>query len=412
MSQDLKSLMQDATRLTRAGLLGEATRLIQRALGRSFPGGGAEPMVVNPHEKAVRPAPDHLPAAMAAPADADVIDVIDVREVAHEAAPAVIPKVAPAITPETIPEAESEPAGEAAFLSGEQGSGALRRQYKLFVPAGHRHRALPLVVMLHGCTQNPDDFAAGTGMNDLAQEQRFLVLYPAQSQSANTSRCWNWFKPGDQRREGGEPAVIAAMVRAVSEEYGVDHERIYIAGLSAGGAMAAVVANAYPDIFAAAGVHSGLACGSAHNVMEALSVMKTGAAGPLASITPGLAGANVAERAVPTIVFHGDRDHTVHPRNGQRVVTDVLGVLARRNGAAVPARTETRVDAEAGRERPYTRAIYADAAGQPVAEHWLVHGAGHAWAGGRATGSYTDPQGPDASKEMLRFFFQHTLADK
>jgi len=244
-------------------------------------------------------------------------------------------------------------------------------------------------------------------MNELAREQAFYVLYPAQAQDANPSRCWNWFKHNHQTRDRGETAVIATMVRAVIEARGIDPRRVYIAGLSAGGAMACLVAAAYPETFAAVGVHSGLPPGAARSLPEGLAAMRAGAGGAAlpAGIPVGMrskASPAAAELPVPAIVFHGDHDQTVHPRNGEQVVEAVLKGRVRS-----PASTDSRPVIEQGastKGRRYTRSIHRSDTGRPIAEHWLVHGAGHAWSGGQAAGSYTDAQGPDASREMLRFF--------
>lgn len=262
-----------------------------------------------------------------------------------------------------------------------------QRDYRLYVPGRALTRPPALLVMLHGCTQSPEDFAAGTGMNALAEAEGWLVVYPAQPQSANSSRCWNWFSAADQNRDGGEPAIIAGITRAVMAAHDVDPARVYVAGLSAGGAAAAIMGAAYPDLFAAVGVHSGLAPGAATDVGTAFAAMRQGSAGH-----PVRRG-----RTMPTIVFHGDRDRTVHPVNGEHVLAQ----------AGAGAALTTHVD----RESPpglhaYTRTVHTDAQRRPVLEHWLLHGAGHAWSGGSAAGSYTDPQGPDASREMMRFFAQ------
>jgi poly(hydroxyalkanoate) depolymerase family esterase len=269
------------------------------------------------------------------------------------------------------------------FIAGSYGNQAGTRPYKLYVPSSHAGKALPLIVMLHGCTQTPDDFAAGTRMNELAEEQACFVLYPAQTHAGNQSRCWNWFKRGDQRRDQGEPAIIAGMTREVQKRYGIDARKICVAGLSAGGAMAAVVGEAYPDLYAAVGVHSGLAVGSAHDVPSAFAAMR----GMHSSSSGGSA------RTVPIIVFHGDQDTTVHPRNGEHVIS-----------GAASSRDVSMERGQVPGGRAYTRTVHSDPAGRVIVEHWLVHGAGHAWSGGSPRGSYTDPKGPDATREMRRFF--------
>lgn len=300
--------------------------------------------------------------------------------------------------------------GGGSFTAGSHACAGHACDFKLYVPprapraSGH---ARTLVVMLHGCTQDPDDFATGTGMNELGREQDFFVLYPAQSSGANPSRCWNWFRQEHQVRGEGEPALLASMTLAIVAQYGIDPRRVYIAGLSAGGAMAAIVATAYPDIFAAVGVHSGLASGAAGGLGEALRVMRHGMPDETRS-SNGLRVGFEAPRqllpptvVLPTIVFHGDADRTVHPRNGEQVIAAAL-----QRDAANP-RTEQGVTEEG---RRYTRSTHAGQGGEAVAEHWLVHGAGHAWSGGDARGSYTDGKGPDASREMLRFFLAHPMA--
>jgi poly(hydroxyalkanoate) depolymerase family esterase len=263
------------------------------------------------------------------------------------------------------------------------------RAYKLYVPSGYKARALPLVVMLHGCKQSPDDFAVGTRMNDLAEEQTFLVAYPAQDMSANVSKCWNWFNAGDQQRDRGEPSLIAGITRQIMRDLLVEPGRVYIAGLSAGGAAAAIMGSTYPDLYAAIGVHSGLACGAATDMPSAFEAMRQGR--PWRH--------NDSRRAVPTIVFHGDRDMIVNPLNGDQVI-------AQSKVTADLRITVTRGQAPGGMS--YTRTVQADRNGRAILEHWVLHGAGHAWSGGSAAGSYTDPRGPDASREMVRFFLQRS----
>ena len=245
------------------------------------------------------------------------------------------------------------------------------RFYKLYLPACYRGQSLPLVVMLHGCKQTPDEFAAGTRMNELADEYGFIVVYPAQAWRANVERCWNWFREQDQNRDHGEPAIIAGITRQVIARYRVDAGRVYIAGLSAGGSMAAIMAATYPELYAAVGIHSGLPYAAARGAATAAAAMRWKRLGAAAPLLP-----------IPTIVFHGDCDATVHPSNGDY---------------ALPAGVRT-VSGEASGRR-YTRTIHRSF------EHWLVHGAGHAWSGGNGDAPYADRKGPDAAREMVRFFF-------
>ncbi|WP_253273081.1 PHB depolymerase family esterase [Halomonas sp. PR-M31] len=302
----------------------------------------------------------------------------------------------------------------ASFKNATFSNHAGSRDYKLYVPSGYQGQSLPLVVMLHGCTQNPDDFAAGTGMNALAEAQPCLVLYPAQPNSANHSKCWNWFKASDQQREQGEPAIIAGMTRKVLEEYHVDKRRVYVAGLSAGGAMATTLAMTYPDLYAAVGVHSGLPHGAAQDLPSALAAMQGGSQ-PLAGLnrqahsqgsSQARAGSSKTS-GIPAIIFHGDRDTTVHPSNGDRIAAQCLasvGVKKSSGAAADVAIKQDRVPDGHG----YTCTVHQNAKGQAQLEQWSIHGAGHAWSGGTSRGSYTDPKGPNASQEMLRFFLSHS----
>ncbi|MFN3792740.1 PHB depolymerase family esterase [Massilia sp.] len=280
--------------------------------------------------------------------------------------------------------------GPGRFIDGSFACAEGRRRYKLYVPAAAAQGPRALVVMLHGCTQNAADFAAGTAMNGVAEEHGCLVLYPEQDRSANHSGCWNWFEPAQQRRGRGEPEIIAAMTRQLIAEHGADPGRVYAAGLSAGGAMAAILGAEYPDLFAAVGIHSGLAAGSGKDMISGLHAMKH----PTAAAPAG--------QGVPVIVFHGDGDHVVHPGNGD-------AVLRQFTGAHAPgALSEERLGGKAGGRR-YTRSSWRNGEGRCMAEHWVVHGAAHAWAGGNPAGSHTDAGGPCASREMLSFFLAHRL---
>jgi poly(hydroxyalkanoate) depolymerase family esterase len=285
---------------------------------------------------------------------------------------------------------------EERFITGSYANHAGRRAYKLFIPSGYRNKPRPLIVMLHGCKQSPEDFAAGTRMNVLAEENSCLVVYPAQPLSANVSRCWNWFIPRHQRRGDGEPSLIAGITRQVMRDYMVDRRRVYIAGLSAGAAAAAILARAYPDLYAAVGLHSGPAPGNAIKLASARPVMQRS---QFAITDNANASVDTALSIIPTIVFHGDQDTKVHPRNSE----DVLS----RSGAGKELERRRR-QGRMPSGHAFSQTLYLDASKCAVMEHWIIHGLGHAWSGGSPVGSYTDPQGPDAAREMLRFFLQHT----
>ena len=384
MTDILKRLMQESTRLTQAGHLAQATQTLQRSLGA-----GLGDKLSSKLAETLRSALGGLAgASRRAAADDMVIDgcVTALKSATGSAA---------------NDRRDTTQPGE--FSSASHSHGGLNRSYKLYTPPGADRDSVrrPLLVMLHGCTQNPDDFAAGTGMNALAQQHGVWVLYPAQSADANPQRCWNWFKHNHQQRGRGEAGWIAHLTQTLLAQHQIDPARVWIAGLSAGGAMAASVASAYPELYAALGVHSGLAAGAATDLPQALQAMRSGA-----SATPAAAAV-----AVPTIVFHGAQDSTVHPRNGEQVIDGVLqaGRSAKHSAAqaaGLPAASTEQGQAAGGRR--YTRRSQTGLDGRPLTEHWLVHGAGHAWSGGQAAGSYTDAGGPDASAEMLRFFMaQH-----
>ncbi|MGN6702471.1 MAG: extracellular catalytic domain type 1 short-chain-length polyhydroxyalkanoate depolymerase [Burkholderiaceae bacterium] len=286
----------------------------------------------------------------------------------------------------------ARPAGR--FVEGRVRNLYGSRHYKLYVPSSHApsrdDAPRPLLVMLHGCGQDPDDFAAGTRMNRLAEERNWLIVYPAQKKLANHAGCWNWFQPAHQARDRGEPSLIAAITREVMRLYRADPRRVYVAGLSAGGAMAAIMAATYPDLYAGLGVHAGLAYGAAHDLPAALAAMR-GAAfqGGAAALPP-----------VPTIIFHGDADTTVHTANADRLLDEATRSLDGARG-----RRETLRERAGGRE--VVRTLQYDRAGLCVVEQWRVADLGHAWSGGSRDGSHADPAGPDASAEMLRFFAHH-----
>jgi len=262
--------------------------------------------------------------------------------------------------------------------SGATGS----RDYEVYIPSGLRGDPVPLLVMLHGGNQDAADFAAGTRMNDFAEHHSFVVVYPEQSRAANSSGYWNWYRPEDQQADAGEPAIIAGITHEVMRELPIDQHRVWIAGLSAGGAMAAVMAATHPDLFTAVGVHSGLAARAGTDLSSGLAALR------------GVAREPGVPREMPTIVFHGDRDAVVNPVNGVQVIEASLGIDC-------PYETWEHTGPDG---RRFTRRNYVREGSGVRGEHWTLHGAAHAWSGGSTAGTFADALGPDASEEMLGFF--------
>ena len=348
MNEGRNATMAEALRLTRGGRLSEATALIQQSLGGTSPPATTRRAFTEMIRRGRKTSGISLPQA-------------------------------------------SAPGGEVRHLTHVDPAGS--RTYDLYIPTGYTGEPVPLIVMLHGGTQNATDFADGTRMNDLAEQNTIIVAYPQQSTAANIGRYWNWFRAEDQRRDAGEPAILAGITREIMSNYAVDPARVYIAGFSAGGAMAAVMAATYPDLYAAAAVHSGLACGAARDLPSAFAAMQNG----------GSAGPTID---VPLIVFHGDGDNIVAPVNADRLIASRIAASAatsREPGLREPGTTR----GGDGSSHRHSRRVYQDADGRVVAEQWSVHGGSHAWFGGSPVGSYTDAQGPDASAEMLRFFLEH-----
>ncbi len=354
----LRTSIQEALNLTRSQRLTEATQKIQAALlGRS--------------QTASAPAP-RAQAKSSGKSPRPLAHVVQALQKLKQS-PFPLGKAGrgPSLT-------EPEIVDGAQFLTRSFSCNAGSRSYRLYVPKHKPDIQRPLLIMLHGCKQNPSDFAVGTGMNSLAEKHGLLVAYPAQTQSANPSACWNWFDPGHQLPGRGEPAIIAGLTAEIIESHDIDRKKVFVAGLSAGGAMAVVMGETYPALFSAVGVHSGLPYKSANDVVSAFAAMRGDAA---------------RMKALPklrTIVFHGDADGTVAPSNGANIVA----------GAAFSTAEAERAGGQ------YTRRVARDSRGLPLFEHWLLHGAGHAWSGGNSAGSYTDAGGPNASAELLRFFLE------
>jgi poly(hydroxyalkanoate) depolymerase family esterase len=364
MNADFASAMRAVAKLTRAQKLVEATRLIQTALSGNEPALSAQDKT---NERTPNDGDRHSRKPLAV--------VVNTLRRAKQNLEAPARKTGKSLD---IPKG-------AHFLSGSFSCPAGSRDYRLYIPSSRGWGRRPLIVMLHGCKQNPVDFAIGTRMNAIAEQYGMFVLYPAQASRANPMSCWNWFNPKDQIRDSGEPAIVSGMTRQLISRHNIDPDRVFVAGLSAGGAMAAVLGATYPDLYAAIGVHSGLPYKAANDAVSAFAAMR------------GEASASITAASVPrirTIVFHGDADQTVHPSNAAWIIT----------AQAQPSDVIEKLDS-AG-PQTYSRKITRDADGKVWNEQWLVHGARHGWSGGSSEGSFTDARGPDASRELVRFFLE------
>lgn len=359
MNTEMNTAIGEALRLTRAGRLSEATELLQHGL-----------------------------TGVHAPTPADAPRAQPRRELDRLRLPA--------------PPGGGRASGRSAAARASQVGGRFRqmthseragtRDYHVYAPDSSAGLPVPLVVMLHGGKQDARDFAAGTRMNELAEQHSFVVVYPEQSRTANQGRYWNWFSSADQRADAGEPAIIAGITREVLRDFVVDPARVYVAGLSAGGAMAAVMAATYPSLYAAVGVHSGIAYRAAHDVGSAFTAMRTG-------------GAPATTSAVPLIVIHGDRDPIVAPVNAAKLIGARLAI-----GDVTGQDGPTTIHDGSG--HAYTSTVHHNAGGLAVAQSLIVHGGQHAWYGGSPDGSYTDSRAPDSSAEMIRFFLEHQTTSR
>ena len=278
----------------------------------------------------------------------------------------------------------------------------------------HVGTAVPLLVMLHGCTQTAADFAAGTRMNQLAEQCGFIVVYPQQMRTSNRTLCWNWFKSSHQFRDRGEPAIIAQMIQVIKQDtsqWTIDSSRIYVVGASAGAAMAVILGAAYPDIFAAIGVHSGVEYRAATNIISGLKLMRRGGPDPVKQGQRAYEAMGSCKRVMPTIVFHGTRDKIVPPVNGDQIVQQWMQTnhLASHGLYDADFKNPTTTSGQVQGGRSYTVYTWKDHTGNEVQAYWKIHGMGHAWSGGSPTGSHTDPEGPNASEAMYRFFMNHPM---
>lgn len=413
MNIDFADAMRAAMNLTRDQKLIEATRVIQSALSVGEPVPSESPSEPAPTSLAIETHIIDLTAEVIEPEMMASVELeADIRS--EQSQPSRIAIWASGPLGEALPtlrqtelprfgldgltlgrprKALEIPEG-AQFLSRSFACAAGSRNYKVYIPRRPQTGRRALLVMLHGGTQDADDFAAGTRMNALAEEHGFMVAYPIQSKAANASLCWNWFSPENQMRGRGEPAIIAGITSEIVADYDVDPARVFVAGLSAGGAMAAVMGATYPDLYAAVGVHSGLPYRSAADLPSAFAAMR-GDAGPRGRRSRKSRRAGDDGPRIRTIVFHGDADNIVHPSNAANMVEMERAV-----------ESLERVEARHAAIRAHTRTVTRDKTGAVVVEQWIVHGSGHAWSGGSPDGTYTDPHGPDASQEMLRFFFE------
>lgn len=287
---------------------------------------------------------------------------------------------------------------------------------KIYVPSRYQQaESLPLVVMLHGCTQDMDDFSQGTQMDKLAEEHTFLVLYPEMNMLANPKRCWNWFYDYNQHRGLGEPAIIKGMVDFVKCRYRVAEDQVYVAGLSAGGSMSAILAVTYPDVFSAVGIVAGVGYGAATDVREGLSVMKRGNENIKALAKKAYSEMGQYRRRVPAMIIHGEADRVVNPINADQLAAQWTSVanLLRTRGEEAEGQ-EPPVDTTAGEMggRRYTKSVYYDNHGVPIVEKWRIAGLGHAWPGGSADGTHTDARGPEASRLLWHFFAHSRQSDR
>lgn len=299
------------------------------------------------------------------------------------------------------------------WITGSARAAGGSRNYKLWVPeTAGEGKASSLLMMLHGCTHGAGDMAEISGINDVAEAERFLVVYPEQSFLANLLKCWNWFDPKHQSRDSGEPSILAAIAEQVCSNHEIDRDRVYVAGISAGGAMAVVAAATYPDLFSGLAVCAGGEFKAAGSLSAGLAVMQHGGPDPaqqgqaaFEAMKTGLL--RRARTRMPVIVFHGSVDDRVAPVNAEQIIAQwstTNSLLAAQNGESAFALSESIVAGQVPGGYPYRQRVYTDQAGSLLMESWMVEGMGHAWPGSPKELKYGDPKGPCASKEIWRFF--------
>jgi poly(hydroxyalkanoate) depolymerase family esterase len=313
------------------------------------------------------------------------------------------------------------PAHAGSWTSGKVKNPSGSLEYKLFVSSAYRkEKSVPLVVMLHGCTQKVEELAAISGINELADKNNFLVAYPEQSVAANPLKCWNWFDPKHQSRDAGEPSLIAAVIQDIRTSYNIDEKRMYVVGISAGGAMAVVMGTAYPELFAGLGVIAGTEYKAALNVQDGLTAMKQGGPDPNQQ---GLLAFQAIQKSpvgtktrLPLIVFQGTKDPYLSPVNTDQLITqwaqthDYLDDGKDNDSVSIRSAKEKKVDVPGGYS--LTKSSYSDSQGHLLLEKWIVEGLGHAWPGSSVANPFADAKGPNATEEMWRFFSETTSGTK
>jgi poly(hydroxyalkanoate) depolymerase family esterase len=302
---------------------------------------------------------------------------------------------------------------EGKWIAGKARAAGGSRNFKLWIPAAPEDaRAWPLLMLLHGCTHDGAHMAEISGMNEVAAFHRFLVVYPEQSLCANLLKCWNWFRPEHQSRDAGEPSILAAIVAQIRSTYSVDPDRLYVAGVSAGGAMASILAATYPDVFAGVAVFAGAEFKAATSTSEGFAAMKHGGPDParqgqIAFEVMHGGFARTERRRMPVIVFHGTADKKVNWINADQTIAQwekTNSCLAAEDGNIGFLLTEKVSDGKVSDGYAYKKYSYLESDSHLLMEKWLVEGLGHAWSGSPKPRKYGDPKGPNASAEIWRFF--------